>query len=93
MSESPRTRKHLESSGVIMPKDKQERFELLDAMATDMQSFSESIKQKRSTGANRLRQKTVAMSIGPKIRQGKKVVKAAKLLNFDKKTVSKLRKG
>ena len=92
MAKSPRTRKHLESANVLIPKEKQDRYDLLDAMAQDLHFFSASIKSKRSKGATRLRQKTVAVSIGPKVREHKKVVKAAKLLKFDQKTVSKITK-
>ena len=91
MAKSPRTRKHLESANVLMPKEKQDRYDLLDAMAQDVHSFSASIKSKRSKGATRLQQKTVAVSIGPEVREHKKVVKSAKLLKFDKKTVSKIK--
>ena len=93
MAKSPQTRKHLETANVLMPKEKQDKYDLLDAMALDVHSFSASIKSKRSKGATRLRQKTVAVSTGPKICEHKKVVKAAKLLKFDKNKKKKKKKN
>ena len=88
---SPRTRSILEKRGTINTKAKQRHQQVCEATVGDLSEAMESLKSKRSKPAQRLKEKSAAVSIGPRVEKLRGVSTASKTL-FLPKTTKKVRK-